>query len=286
MKNWNKNATVLFVVLALTFFTAGCRKKGAPSEQPPKESATPRETTQELATRSSVDQPEAKVPKSKPTPTEAEVKRAIKRECSKRFPRWNTVIEIHEIGKYDEKSKFCRIRAYVAVTVPGTLMSLPVKYVKLRLDQTGIWSAEFVETDDEEETLGGTTPFVGKKDSLMIPSRFLGKWAEEDKNGKVVNVFTITTDSIEWTRTGEEKQVVTKFAVEDNGEGIAFDSKVTYSRAIFTGQVYRGDVKVNMKIKDNTLLVEIGGMKVQEEPGITVTRPPEKHRYKRVISQQ
>lgn len=41
MKNWNKNAVVLFVILALTFFTAGCSKKGAPSEQPPKQSTPP-----------------------------------------------------------------------------------------------------------------------------------------------------------------------------------------------------------------------------------------------------
>jgi hypothetical protein len=38
MKNGNGNAIMLFVIVAHTFFTAGCRKKAAPSEQPHKES--------------------------------------------------------------------------------------------------------------------------------------------------------------------------------------------------------------------------------------------------------
>ncbi len=42
MKKWNKNVTVLFVIFALTLFTAGCRKKGPPSERESKpEEAAP-----------------------------------------------------------------------------------------------------------------------------------------------------------------------------------------------------------------------------------------------------
>jgi len=52
MKSWNKNATVMFVVLALTFFTAGCRKKGAPSEQPPKESTAEFQKEEEATNQS------------------------------------------------------------------------------------------------------------------------------------------------------------------------------------------------------------------------------------------
>ncbi|MBA7696972.1 hypothetical protein ES703_105630 [subsurface metagenome] len=74
---------------------------------------------------------------------------------------------------------------------------------------------------------------------------------------------------------------MTKYAIGDNGKTVSFDSKVTYSRAVFGGQAYKGDVKVKISIKDDILNLEIGGMKVQEKPGITVTRPPEEHRYKK-----
>jgi len=47
MKNWNKNVTMLFVILALAFFTVGCRKKGSPSEGESKpEEAVPKASAQ------------------------------------------------------------------------------------------------------------------------------------------------------------------------------------------------------------------------------------------------
>ena len=120
----------------------------------------------------------------------------------------------------------------------------------------------------------------------LIPAKFIGSWTEKGNDGKVVSELKIETNQIEWTRTDEDKDIVMKYAIEDGGEMVSFDSKVTYSRSVLGGKAYKGDVRVKMRVKDDTLTVEIGGMKVQEQPGVTVTRLPEEHQYKKVVAQK
>lgn len=122
-------------------------------------------------------------------------------------------------------------------------------------------------------------------DEPKIPGKFLGTWIEKGADGKIVNELKIGKAMIEWARTDEEKEIVTNYILEDGAETLAFDSVVTYCRSVFGGTSYKGDVKVKMKIVGDTLVVKIGGMKVQEEPGIIVTRPPEEHQYKKSAPQ-
>jgi hypothetical protein len=75
MKKW-KNRTALFLVFAITFFTAGCGKKEESSQQSLKKSSPPQRTTQESATRSTVDITEGEVPRTSPRATEAQAKDA------------------------------------------------------------------------------------------------------------------------------------------------------------------------------------------------------------------
>lgn len=229
------------------------------------------------------------------------MKIAIAAECNKRFSGWNPVIRIGEIGAYDEKERFCKVEAYVAVTVPGTLLSIPVEYIKLKEDENAIWTAEFIESADndgkaaakgtqgEAGSSGAPTREIASTEKMSapaIPARFLGTWKETGSDGVVVNEMKISNRAIEWTRKGEDKDHVTRYDVEDGGEKVAFDSKVTYSRDVFGGTAYKGDLKVRMKVEGDTLVIEMGGMKVQEEPGITVTTPPDEHRYNRKTSQE
>jgi hypothetical protein len=78
----------------------------------------------------------------------------------------------------------------------------------------------------------------------LIPPKFIGTWIERKVGEHVVSELRIQSDKIEWTRRNEEKHVVTKYWVEDNGETVCFDSKVTYAQDVYGPQAYKGNVQV------------------------------------------
>jgi hypothetical protein len=120
-----------------------------------------------------------------------------------------------------------------------------------------------------------------------IPNGFRGKWVEKYKDGKVINELRISCNIIEWSRVGEERQIITDYNVERNGQLISFDSSVTFLRPYFGGEVGKGKVRITIKVKDKeSLVLQIGEIKVQMRSGMMFTRPPEDHEYKKVTKNQ
>jgi hypothetical protein len=124
-----------------------------------------------------------------------------------------------------------------------------------------------------------------EKAGAAIPDKFIGTYVEKGDDGKVLHEMIIGKNKIEWIRQskwaqeGEDKDLITDYTLEANGEIISFDSKVAYARSVFGGQVSEGDVKVKMKVTGNTLNIEIGEMQAQGVGGPIVTMPPKKHQY-------
>jgi len=126
-----------------------------------------------------------------------------------------------------------------------------------------------------------------KKVTGAIPKGFMGKWVEKDKDGKVINELKISAGILEWSLADEDRQKITNYSVENNSKVLAFDSSVTFFRSYVGGEVGKGKVRITMRIKDKeSLLIQIGEMKVQMRPGMMFTRPPEDHEYKKVAEDQ
>jgi hypothetical protein len=78
-------------------------------------------------------------------PSEAEARAAIAEACQERFPGWDPMVEIEQIGEYDETNECCKVYASAGVTAGGTYISVGgVDHFLISKDSSGEWVARIV----------------------------------------------------------------------------------------------------------------------------------------------
>ena len=125
-----------------------------------------------------------------------------------------------------------------------------------------------------------------KAQTTRIADELVGTW-EEYNEGVIVNALIIKNDEIIWNRKdgynmGEETLKYGQYKLSDSNKIVKFSSRVVYGKAVFKPDSDgSGPVEVTVKREGNNILLVIGEMKV-EGSGFIITRPAEKHLYKKV----
>lgn len=320
MKNY-KVSSVALILFGLALFGTGCGKSDRAPERLTNEDIhakasqqrpTERQELKAVSKAEANPSTSAERPASADSKTQAEVQAMVKTlEAGTARQKHQAITKLATMGKQglpaveslieqlsDDRQIEVQLSGTPAVTTPSgfevtgsdsvwgfaTINEEALKALKgitgqdIGLDQSA-WKAWYAGSRMSHDAQSKTS-------DSTIPTKFRGSWARKANGEKVVEELRIEAAKIEWTRSGEENDIVRKYSVADDGEAVSFDSKVTYGRAVFGGQAYKGDVKVRITAKDDTLILEIGGMKVQEEPGITVTSPPEQFRYEKLVPQK